>query len=300
MGPARVAGVNRNLVFAQTNNGGSNAASGFYIAAYDAVTGDRPWFFRATYPAPRNGANPAVPDSGIPGGIAAFDREQAGLVTHIAFTTLYGDLWVMEADGDRPYGSAPIFRFSTDFHPIGAAPTLYSDLATSQLYGVVVSGGYVDPVAATWVQPTDDQFVVSVALDPQSSPLPIDEVGASVDLAINLNIGPGRRTTAQAIIAGNELFVTTDSTDANLLTYGEVPDTGSLSRFSLETGLQVGSSVTVAGGAASTDVTAAGMVHVGGGAGAMKVAATATGGGAFDETGAGIERSPVNNNQRLL
>jgi hypothetical protein len=64
--------------------------------------------------------------------------------------------------------------------------------------------------------------------------------------------------------------------------------------------LQVGSSVTVSGGASSAAVTAAGMVHVGGGAGAMKVAATATGGGAFDAVGAGVERSPVNNNQRLL
>jgi hypothetical protein len=300
MGPARLAGRTRNLTFVQTNSGGTGGA-GFHLAAIDTSTGEEAWpSFDHLYPAPRSGGNPPVPDSGIPGGAVAFDDDQSGFVTHVAVASLYGDLWVIESDGDLPY-AGPIFRFSTDFHPIGAPPTIYFDQLSSRLHAVVVSGGYADPVAATWVRSVDDQFAVSVALDPSPGAVPMDELSGSVDdRAFAINLGSGRLSTAQAIVQGNELFVTGDKTDSNLLGFGEVADTGTLARFSLSGGTAKGSIITITGGASSTSVTSAGVVHVGSGAGAMKVDVAATGGGVFDPAGSAVQRAPDRNNRRLL
>jgi hypothetical protein len=300
MGQVRVAGNLRNLTFAQTNNG-SGTESGFYLGAIDTSTGEEVWRYDHLYPDPRNLANPTVPDTGIPGGVAAFDMDQSGLVTHISVSSLYGDLWVMEADGDRPYVDEPIFRFSTDFQPIGGAPTIYADLNTSRFHAVVVSGGYADPVAATWVQPADDHFVVSVVVDPTA--VPIDEVGTSFgeERAFVVTLEPGQRGNAQVVVRGNELFVTTDSTDTSLASFGQTPGTGSLTRYSLTDGTRKGNAIGIAGGASSVGVTATGAVHVGSGGGAMQVdVGTTGGGGAFDGAGSIIERTGENNNRRLL
>ena len=69
-----------------------------------------------------------MPGSGIPGGVAVFDLDGGSMATaRLAVPTLYGDLWILEADGDNPYTGGPALRFSTDFHPIGAPPTIYGD-----------------------------------------------------------------------------------------------------------------------------------------------------------------------------
>jgi hypothetical protein len=102
-------------------------------------------------------------------------------------------------------------------------------------------------------------------------------------------------------VAGNELFVTSDSTDTNLATFGETTGTGQLTRISLATGALKGTAVNIAGGASSVDVTTAGVAGVGSGGGAMKVnVGTTGGGGAFDGSGAIIERSGEQNSRRLL
>jgi hypothetical protein len=300
MGPVRLGSESRNLTFAQTNNGGTGSA-GFQLIAIDTATGERVWTFDHQYPAPRSAANPAVPASGIPGGPAALDLSQSSFVTHVAVGSLYGDLWVIEADGS-PLPSQPIFRFSSDLHPIGAPPTIYYDLASGRYHAVVLSGGYADPNAATWVSLTADQFAVSVVVDPPQAIVPMDEVGSSFgeNRAFVINLGSGRLVTAQAIVAGNELFVLADKTDVNLPTYGQTPDTGSLTRFSLEDGAQKGSLLTITAGSGA-DVTATGVVQVGAGTGAMKVDVGLTGGGgAFDAAGAPVERSGESNNARLL
>ncbi len=127
MGQVRVGGVVRNFTFAQSNNGANATDSGFYLAAIDTSTGVEEWSFQHLYPDPRTVGNPEVPDSGIPGGAAAFDLDQSGLITHVAVTSLYGDLWVFPAAVAPPVTSEPIFRFSEDFQPIGAPPTIYFD-----------------------------------------------------------------------------------------------------------------------------------------------------------------------------
>ena len=303
MGQVRVAGVVRNFTFVQTNNGADAVNSGFYLAAIDTSTGEPGWTFQHLYPDPRTPGNPAVPDTGIPGGAAAFDLDQTGLVTHVAVTSLYGDLFVFPAGVEPPLDPVPIFRFSDDFQPIGAPPTIYFDQSNARMHAVVVSGSYADPVAATWVQPTDNHFVVSVVVDPQAGLLPIDEVGTGFgdDRAFVLTLEPGQRASAQAVVAGNELFVTSDSTDTNLATFGEATGTGQLTRISLATGAIKGSAVAIAGGASAVDVTTAGVAGVGSGGGAMKVdVGTTGGGGAFDASGAIIERSGEQNSRRLL
>jgi hypothetical protein len=302
MGQVRVGGVVRNFTFAQSNNGANATDSGFYLAAIDSSTGVEEWSFQHLYPDPRTVGNPAVPDSGIPGGAAAFDLDQSGLITHVAVTSLYGDLWVFPAAVAPPVTSEPIFRFSQDFQPIGAPPTIYFDQSTGRLHAVVVSGSYADPVAATWVQPADEHFVVSVAVDPPPASLPIDEIGTSFgeERAFVITLAPGQRVSAQAVVAGNELFVTSDSTDTNLATFGEAT-TGQLTRISLATGAVKGTAVTIPGGASSVDVSAAGQLGVASGAGAMGANVGALGGGgAFDGTGTVIERSGEQNSRRLL
>jgi hypothetical protein len=301
MAPVRVGGVARNFTFVQTNNGGSGG-SGFYLGAIDTVSGAEAWAFTGgIYPAPRSGANPPVPDTGIPGGAAALSIDQSGFATHVMAASLYGDLWVFDAaTGVNPNTNKPLFRFSSDFHPIGAPPTVYADLATSRMYAVVVSGGYADPVATTWVQPTDSQFVVSVAVDAPPASTPFDETGAASDeRPIAFALPAGQRVTGQAIVAGNDLFVASDSTDANLASFGQTPGTGTLTRFSLTTRAVLGTGTGIAGGGSSVDVSRTGMVAVGSGGGAMKFDASSAAGG-FDAGGVAIEESGEDTNKRLL
>ncbi len=303
MAPARVAGAQRNLTFVETNNGGSGGP-GVYLGAYDTATGALVWEFEHEYPAPRNLANPEVPGSGIPGGVAVYDLDGGSMATHVAVPTLYGDLWILEADGDNPYGGNPALRFSTDFHPIGAAPTIYADQGSGRMYVAVVTGGYADPTVATWSLLTANQFAVSIVGDPNVANAPIDEAGTTfgTDRAFVADLGTNR-AFSQAIVSGNELFVTTDSTDVNLATYGTSGlSTGQLRRYSLSTGAQKGSAIVVAGGASSTDVSTPGaVVHVGSGSQMQKVNVETTGGGGvWESQGRTIERNSNEATERLL
>ena len=303
MAPARVAGVMRNLTFVETNNGGTGGP-GVYLGAYDTHDGALVWEFEHEYPAPRNLSNPEVPGSGIPGGVAVFDQDGGSLATHVAVPTLYGDLWILEADGDNPYSGGPALRFSEDFHPIGAPPTIYGDQATGRLHVAVVTGGYADPTVATWSLLTEEQFAVSIVADPNVGNAPIDEAGTTFgsDRAFVADLGTNR-AFAQAVVSGNELFVITDETDVNLATYGTTGvSTGQLRRYSLTGGAQKGATIVVSGGASSMDVsTPGGVVHVGTAGQAQKIDVEAIGGGgAFDSQGVEIERNSNEATERLL
>jgi hypothetical protein len=304
MGVARFGSQIVNLTVAQTNNGGSSPQSGFYLLAINTINGEKLWWKQQVHPAPRSGINPAVPDTGIPGGAALFDVDRDGLISNVAVASLYGDLWMYEADGSDLYGGEPIFRFSTDLHPIGAAPAIYFDQTTGRYTAVVVSGSYADPVAATWVSTSADQFAVGVVVDPAATNVPMDELAGSdfgADRAFALNLGSGSLVTAQAVVSGNELFIVADKTDVNLITYGDVPDTGTITRVGLTDRTQKGSLITITGGASSLATSAAGVLNVGSAGGAMTVDVGATGGGgAFEEGGQPIERPSEDNNARRL
>ncbi|HEU5055304.1 MAG TPA: hypothetical protein VFU21_02210 [Kofleriaceae bacterium] len=304
MAMARVAGELRSLTFVETNNGGTGGP-GVYLGAYDTANGALVWKWEHLYPAPRDITNPALPGSGIPGGVVAYDIDgEGGMATHVAVPTLYGDLWIFEADGDKPYGTSPAFRFSTDFHPIGAAPTVFGDLATGRLHLALVSGGYADPAQATWSLLTETQYAVAIVGDPAVASAPIDEADPAfgTERRFVSNLGTNR-AFSQAIVSGNELFVTTDSTDVNLTTYGTTGvATGQLRRYSLTDGAQKGTEIVIAGGASSTDVsTPGGVVHVGSGGQMQKVNVETTGGGgAFESQGRAIERNSDEATERLL
>lgn len=303
MAPARVSGQMRNLTFAETNNGGTGGA-GVYLGAYDTATGQLVWKFEHLYPAPRVISNPQLPGSGIPGGVVAFDLEGGSMATHVAVPTLYGDLWILEADGGNPYGSGPAFRFSTDFHPIGAAPTVFGDLATGRLHLAMVTGGYADPAQATWSLLSETQYAVAIVADPSVGNAPIDESGTGFGAERRFVADLGtNRAFSQAIVSGNELFVTTDDTDVNLSTYGTTATpTGQLRRYSLTDGTQKGTAIVIAGGASSTDVSSpGGVVHIGSGGQMQKIDVEAVGGGgAWESQGVKIEKNSDEATERLL
>jgi hypothetical protein len=303
MAPARVAGQMRNLTFVETNNGGTGGP-GVFLGAYDTGNGQLVWKFTHLYPAPRVISNPQLPGSGIPGGVVAFDLDGGSMATHIGVPTLYGDLWILEADGQNPYGTGPAFRFSTDFHPIGAAPTVFGDLATGRLHLAMVTGGYADPAQATWSLLTETQYAVAIVADPSVGNAPIDEAGTGFGTERRFVADLGtNRAFSQAIVSGNELFVTTDETDVNLSTYGTTGvATGQLRRYSLTDGAQKGTAIVVAGGASSTDVSSpGGVVHVGSGGQAQKIDVEAVGGGgAFESQGVSIEKNADQATERLL
>jgi hypothetical protein len=289
VGPARIQGTRRNVVYAQTNNGGTGAA-GYYLAAYDAKDGDVIWAVSHEYPAARDPANPPVPTTGIPGGVAAFDTTGTGTINRLAVPTLYGDLWVLDAtSGSNVLGTVPAFRFSTDYHPLGTPPAVYRDLTSHRLAVVVADGGYADPLKATWTTATTPHYAVSVAVDasPVTAPIRENGTGYGEDRPFLVNLGVNERVFGAPLVVGEELLVVTDTTDPNESSYGAVADTGKLHRYLLDSGEALGSTIQVSGGGSAFDAHVRnGIVYVGSGSGVMKVNVSTTGGGGQFHTAA--------------
>ncbi len=293
MGPIRNGATVKNLTFALTNNGGTSD-SGYYLAAINTVTGAIEWEFGRTYLTPPRSDRPSpytvtteppVPATAIPGGVAVYDGAGAGTITNVVIPTLYGSVYVLDAlTGKNIYASShagdiydgqeanPLFSFNENYHPLGSTPALYTDVSNGRLHAVVVSGGYADPINSSWAPATVDQFVISVSLEPSTNPptFGFHETTGGDDVPIAINLGAGNRAFAQATVAGNELFVVTDSGDVNSSTYGSPGGTGALTRISLSTGLAVGSATTISGGASAVDVRN-GTVFVGSADAAKKI-----------------------------
>jgi hypothetical protein len=265
VGPVRVGNDIKPTVFVSTNNGGTSG-SGVYVNAYSIVDGTpvwpAPWTF--TYPNGRqNGGGP--PASGVPGGLAAYDRASTGALDRVVVPTLFGDLWVLDAaTGANVYGTSPLFRFTQDKKPIGAAPAIYQT-ESGAYYAVIVSGGYVDDDGATWS--SGQQYAVAVKLEVPESEVPITESGPDsglrpwvVDITGNV--------FAQPTIAGGEAFILTASTDINDTDTANA-GTGNLVRIDLASGednvYAIGSS-----GASSVDFSS-GTAYVSGLINTMKV-----------------------------
>ncbi|MCE9574275.1 MAG: hypothetical protein K8W52_14100 [Deltaproteobacteria bacterium] len=295
MGPTMINGSPRNLTIAESNNGGTGGA-GVFTVALDTETGSPVWTWSLAYPAPRSGSSPAVPDTGIPGGVAAFDHARNGSLTHVAVPTLYGDVWVLDATtGTSVYGNTPVFQFGADFHPVGAPPTVYYDHGDGALSLAIASGGYVDPVASSWAPSAEHQYVVGFAALPPAASVPIRDTGSNASRRFSLDLGAGERVYGQAVVSGNEIYVVTDSADVNDPLYGvNELDTATLRRISLTTGLTVSSTV-LAVGAAPVDVQG-GVVHTGNGATAQTLDYTST----FDSQGEGTELATIVRLVRML
>jgi hypothetical protein len=252
MGPVQAAGGVKNLTWIVTSNGGTGS-TGLYVQAINTESGAIEWTWTNDYSAARLSADPNVPASSIPGGPVGIDENQTGNATWVGIPSIYGDVWLLNADtGTSVFGANPLFRFTTDFHPVGATPSLYRD-GGGRLLMAFGSGGYVDPVSTSWAPSDVNQYMVSVAVDPAGTP-PLNEGSGGGDIAFAVDLGVGQRVFSQAVISGGELFVTSDNTDVNDSGFGLDDDTGTLTRIVLATGT-VADSHSIQAGAASVDAT---------------------------------------------
>lgn len=258
-GPVLINGVTNNLAVFETNNGGTASATTAAVAAtaIQSETGNKIWQFTYSYPTPPRGNSADLPMAliGIPGGAVGVDLQSQGYFTDFVFGDLFGNLWrVNAATGvSRNGATTPLFSFSTNLHPIGAPPAIYSD-GTNE-YAAFASGGYADPTSTAWT--TTGQRIIAVKLSYTGSTLN-ETAGTGANMPINQLLSGAAasdKSYAQALVVGNQLFVTSDSSDVNLSTYGT-------------SGAITGHLTTVAiSGAASTTVVS--MTPVANGAGSV-------------------------------
>lgn len=305
MGPVRIAGVPRALVFAQTNNGGLGGA-GTYLAAYDLKDGAVVWEFEHEYPGPRDSGSGSVPTTGIPAGVAAYDAADNGFLTDVIVPTLYGDIWRLTAsNGSNPFGADPLFRFQEDYHPIGAPVALYREPGGGDVGVIFGDGGYVDSVEATWTTTTTSHYLIGMTTNASVANVPLDEGTGTFggERTFKQPLGTEGRVWAAPLVAGGEVLVVTDAVDPNTTTYGDVLGTGTLWRFLLETGEPLGSTNLVSAGGSGFDlVVLEGAAYIGSGSAAQRVDLnTSGGGGAFNTEGTALELlSTANSTERML
>jgi len=221
-GVTMVNGTRKELVWAQTNNGGTGGA-GSVVTAIDLETGKTVWTTPNrgyAYAVPPRGVGGAtsIPTGGMPGGAVAVDRVGNGLVTDVVYADLYGNLWMIDpATGANRYGTSPLFAFTTNYHAIGAKPAIYSSNGVQ--YAVFVSGGFVDPSDTNWGSGVQ-QYVVSVSLNTPVTSAPLNE-NSSQHIGFKYALGSTtEKGYSQALVVGNQIFVTTDTADVNATTYG--------------------------------------------------------------------------------
>ncbi len=286
MGPILDEGVLHHLVYIQTNEGGTTETSGMVVTAVDTITGEEVWQQGFSYPNARSGSNPPVPATGYPGGVAVIDLTGQGWNTHVLAASLYGDVWMLDANtGDSVVGTdAPAFRFSTDYHPIGSPPTVFRDTATGKLNVMVVSGGYGDLINSSWSPNSgtcdlssnadeDCQYAVAFPIDPIPTATLTED-----DASFVINLG-STRGYSQAAVSGDSVFIVTDDSDVNSSDYGSTANSGLLSSYSLSGGgSPITVNVTLPGGAASVDI-ANNTVYSGAGSAAQKISVADTGEG---------------------
>lgn len=233
-GATLINGTTINLAVAQTNNGGSGT-SGMVVRARKLETGTAVWDFNYTYPStsavpPRT--NDPVPSTGIPGGAIGVDLTGSGFTTDVVMGDLYGNLWRLNAaTGISSTGSAtsPLFSFTTDRKPIGGRPAILDNGTKSAVFA---SGGYTDPTGASAWSSASGQRLIGVKLAPTTSITETSEL-----LTINQLITAGEKTYGQVLVVGNDVFVTTDTSDVNASTYGTTKTaTGAAYKFSVTSG----------------------------------------------------------------
>ena len=252
-GPINVGGISRNLVFAETNDGGTNGAADSSTAnlvfGIDLETGITVWTFKSNY-APTRSGGALIPRSGVPGGAVGVDKQGQGFITDVVFGDLFGRVWELDAATgiSRYLPNKPLFSFQTDFHPIGVVPAIYS--IGGQDFAVVTTGGYYDPKDLTsWATgAVSPQAVLAIALNAPTADVTLSEVSPVADIPIKFNLAAGERGFAQATVVGGELFISTDNSDVNASGYGTTGSTGHVYTSDLTSSFTV---VSVRGGASS-------------------------------------------------
>jgi hypothetical protein len=227
-----------NLAVAETNNGGTGGA-GTVVTAMYLETGATLWQFSYLFPAtPREGVGMLpYPTTGIPGSVVAVDLGNAGEVTDYVFGDLYGDVWRINAATGVSFSGAstPLFRFTTDKHPIGTPAAIFSSGGSQ--FAAFASGGYDDPISTSWS--VANQYIIAVKLSPATgSTYPSDQTTTTCTTCnVMLVQGlTGSKSFAQVLVVGNQLFVTSDTNDVSLATYGAPASTsGVLTTVNLAT-----------------------------------------------------------------
>jgi hypothetical protein len=276
-GPALVGGTAKNLVFAQTNNGGT-AGPGNVVTAIDIVTGAKVWQTGYRYPTPPRGIAPDAPVAAtpIPAGAVGIDKQRNGTLSDLVYGDIYGQLWEVDpGTGASRYGTGPLFRFLGNFKALGAKPAIYDN--GNSYYAVAVSGGYADPADTVWGTGVQ-QHAVSISLNTPVASAPLDETSASPHIKFKIDLGPNQKGYSQALIVGSQVMFTTDTSDVNSADYGtsgaSATSTGTFYAFNLA-GAATGSPVVLAGGASG--LASAGTSVFAGGATATLKAATTNG-----------------------
>lgn len=274
--------TNKYYVIAQTNNGGTGGA-GNVVTAIDIESGQKVWQTAHAYPAARVGANPSVPATGIPGGAVAIRSKETGHLTDVVFGTLYGDIWQLDArTGENKHVDKPLFRYGSDFHPFGAAPTLYSK--SSNVFAVMISGSYTDLVATTqWS--TNAQSAIGVSMAAPASAATLTETSGAPYVPLVYTITSGEKASSQAIVVGDEIYFTTDGGDVNAGTYGTT-STATGHAYKVDINTNTGSSVVITGGAGSL-VASGTAIYASSRDGAQRLTTDATG-----TTGEAVNNNP--------
>ncbi|MEP6859906.1 MAG: hypothetical protein ABJE66_04760, partial [Deltaproteobacteria bacterium] len=259
------AGVNtKTLVFVQTNNAGT-VGSGDVVTAINAETGTAEWQQGYAFTTALRVGGASIPSlTGIPGGAVAVDKTGSGFVSDVVWGTLYGDFWrAAPTTGISKDGAGkPLFRFSTDNHPIGTKPAIYAKTAGGTQYAVFSTGGYVDtyPSDTNWSPAGTTQYAMILNLNTPLADATINEnktpVGAAGDIAGKFALGANEKGIAQATVVNGQVYITTDTADTNDNTnpgaYGTGGATGHVYRIDFSgTNPAIGAAVVIEGGATS-------------------------------------------------
>ncbi len=257
-GIVNIGGTSTNLLFAETNNGGTGG-TGVVVSAINVEDGSIKWSWNTIYPAPgfHTAGDVVVPASGIPGGVVAVDKTGQGFTTDVVFGDLYGQMWLLDpATGASRYTSAgpvdrPLFEFTTDYHAFGSMPTIYSN-GTKQ-YAIGVPGTFDDP-ADTWGALTPvAQTAIGVDLSTPQAAGQLTQASGTTYVPFQISLGALSGTnlqgSAQALVVGGQLFITLDNSDVNKASYGLGAQSGTMITYGFGIGVQ--STTTIAGGAGS-------------------------------------------------
>jgi hypothetical protein len=246
----------KTMVFVQTNNGGT-AGSGDVLIGINAETALAEWKAGYAFATTLRVGGASIPSlTGVPGGAVAIDKTGNGYVTDVVWGTLYGDVWRADpATGISKDGvGKPLFRWSTDNHPIGAKPAIYQKGATQ--YAVVTTGGYVDtyPSDTNWSPVGTTNYALAISMSTPTIDATINEGKGAPDIAFKFAFGANEKGIAQATVINGQVYVTTDTADTNDNTnpaaYGTTGATGHVYNMNIGTGV-LGTTVVVEGGASS-------------------------------------------------
>ena len=239
----------KNVVIANTNNGGTGAAANI-VTMIDIETGKRLWQrvnLLNNFIAPRTAATISVPETAVPHGVVPVDKTLVGangFMTDIVVGDLYGNLWLVDPkDGTSKVctggpcatsstNEVPLFQFTSDYHPI-AKPAIYVEGSTQ--FAVFGTGGYADfSTNKLWGSNTTTQYIIAVDLD-QTGSLPLNETSSATLVPINIALANKGNAYSQPRIIGNEVFVTTDTSDVNAATFGSSgTNTGVVTSFNFQ------------------------------------------------------------------